>query len=222
MVDMPRPPTDPSIRYHAKVTKRGPNDCWPWNAARFKNGYGQFGVSKAERSVLAHRFGYKLLVGPIPPGMRVCHTCDNPPCQNPAHWFLGTAKDNSQDMVSKNRGNPARGERHARARLTEEDVVEIRRRHQTGELARDIAADYNLSVTYISKVAHGGRWANVAPPENMRKRSGNMRLSDDAVRAIRRRRAAGEPLRVLADEFCTTMSNICHIAVGRTRGDVPD
>jgi hypothetical protein len=222
MVDMPPKPQDPAVRYLAKVDKRGANECWPWSAGCYRNGYGQFGVSKEQRSVLAHRFGYQLLVGPIPEGLRVCHTCDNPPCQNPAHWFLGTAGDNSADMVAKDRTNPARGERNGSARLTEADVIEIRRRHQAGELARDIAASYGLGVTYISKVAHGERWANVPLPADMRKMSGRLRLSDDDVRAIRRGRAAGMPLGVLAEQFCTTKSNICQIAKRSSRRDVAD
>jgi hypothetical protein len=219
---MPPAPKHPATRYFAKVDKRGPDDCWPWTASRYRNGYGQFGVSKTQRSVLAHRFGYELLVGPIPPGQRVCHTCDNPPCQNPAHWFLGTAADNSADMVAKGRGNPVRGARHGAARLTEADVVEIRRRHQAGESGRDIAADYGLAVAYVSRIATGRRWASVPLSETTWKRSGNARLSPDDVRAIRTARARGVPLRDLAERFHTNVSNISHIALRRTRQDVTD
>jgi hypothetical protein len=219
---MPPAPKHPATRYFAKVDKRGPDDCWPWTASRYRNGYGQFGVSKTQRSVLAHRFGYELLVGPIPPGQRVCHTCDNPPCQNPAHWFLGTAADNSADMVAKGRTNPARGDRHGSARIGATDVLVIRQRHQAGDPLRDIAADYGLSISYTSAVATGRRWASIPVSEQAWKRSGNSRLTPDDVRAIRAARAQGAPLRELADRYHTNMSNISHIALRRTRADVPD
>src|SRR5262245_48011177 len=106
---MPRKPVEPAVRYRAKVNRGGPDDCWEWNASRFKNGYGQFGIDKEHRSVLAHRYGYQLEVGPVPPGLNVLHTCDNPPCQNPRHWFLGTHKDNTEDKERKGRGNHPRG-----------------------------------------------------------------------------------------------------------------
>jgi hypothetical protein len=101
-----RPLLDPLTNWWSKVDKRGPDDCWPWKAGRDKDGYGKFAIGlggKKQRHVRAHRFGYEALVGPIPPGHVVCHSCDNPPCQNPTHWFTGTPLDNNDDKVRKNR-----------------------------------------------------------------------------------------------------------------------
>jgi len=77
--------------------------CLEYTMARDKNGYGLFNYKNKLRKT--HRFAYELKHGAIPRGMYVCHTCDNPPCCNPDHLFLGTQQDNMKDRKQKNRTN---------------------------------------------------------------------------------------------------------------------
>lgn len=90
------------IRFWAHVDVSGGKDqCWPWRGPINSSGYGVF---KFHADIyLSHRFAWELTNGKIPDGMFVCHHCDNPPCCNPAHLFIGTPKDNAQDAMKKGR-----------------------------------------------------------------------------------------------------------------------
>ena len=78
-------------------------DCWVWRGDLTGDGYGRFGGHRPGISVLAHRLSWEMHVGPIPPGLDVLQRCDNPPCVNPAHLFLGTQADNNADRLRKGR-----------------------------------------------------------------------------------------------------------------------
>lgn len=95
-------------RFWKKVDIRGAEECWFWTAGKFKDGYGAFAYA-GHQPGRAHRFSYLLHYGEIPEGTMVLHTCDNHACVNPTHLWLGTARDNAQDAVSKGRWmSPAR------------------------------------------------------------------------------------------------------------------
>jgi hypothetical protein len=94
-------------RFWSKVDRSGgPDACWPWMAYRNRDGYGSFRVDDHTES--AHRVAWVEENGPVPEGMDVLHHCDNPPCCNPRHLFLGTAADNARDSVAKGRHQAAR------------------------------------------------------------------------------------------------------------------
>lgn len=89
-------------RFWPKVDKRCSDECWVWRGGRYSRGYGRFFL--AGKSARAHRIAWQLANGEaVPAGMIVCHSCDNPPCVNPSHLWLGTGTDNYADMVQKGR-----------------------------------------------------------------------------------------------------------------------
>lgn len=157
--------SDCAHRFWSKVDKRGPDECWEWQAYRRRLGYGEFriGPRVGGRAHLAHRVAWELTRGPIPDGMQACHRCDNPPCVNPAHLFLGTANDNIQDMIRKGRkrlpDKPARGSGHGMAKLTEQQVYEIR--HSEGD-QRECARRYGVSQGTVHLIRAGKIWRHVA------------------------------------------------------------
>jgi len=113
----------------------------------------------------AHRVAYELAFGNIQDGMQVLHRCDNPPCVNPAHLFLGTNADNVADKVAKGRqargdghGLKVRGERHGLSRLTADAVMEIRRLSVAGVRRAEIATRFGIHPGYVSLVTSGRRW----------------------------------------------------------------
>jgi hypothetical protein len=106
---------------------------------------------------MTHRLAWIEAHGEIPAGLFVLHHCDNPPCINPEHLFLGTKGDNNIDRGVKGRGAPQNGEHNPRARLTIIQVDAIRADHR---LQREIAVDYGVSQQQISKIKHGERWSH--------------------------------------------------------------
>lgn len=134
--------------------------CWNWIGGKVNNQYGSITVNKngQRTTVLAHRMAYELFISPIPDGLLVCHTCDNPSCVNPAHLFCGTMKDNMRDMASKGRAGITCGEKNKNAKLTTEDVKKIRTRKET---TAALAREYGVSDTTIRAIRERKTWKNI-------------------------------------------------------------
>jgi predicted XRE-type DNA-binding protein len=139
-----------------------PAECWGWSASTDGRGYGKIGVGnlKIEK---AHRLSWIIHNGPIPEGMCVLHRCDNPPCSNPDHLFLGTKADNTADMVDKGRAKggakkPAKGETHYNAKLTDSQIEEIKRLYNKKTCNQYKLADlFNVTQGQISMILNGKR-----------------------------------------------------------------
>jgi hypothetical protein len=153
-------------KFWARVHRREPDQCWPYLGAIHRTGYGRFsvrGANGSRRLLTAHRVSYALVNGDIPEGLLVCHTCDNRSCVNPNHLFLGTDADNARDRDKKGRLKYSvfPGETHHNAKLTNEDVMEIRERARSGELQSAIAERFRICSSQVSQIVNRKRWRHV-------------------------------------------------------------
>jgi hypothetical protein len=190
---LPELSTQDIERFHGKVSKapgQGPKgDCWEYQAGKFRRGYGAFKVKG--KTLKAQRVAYFLHFKLDPGAFLTCHTCDNPPCCNPAHLFLGTLQDNVDDMVIKGRSttgdrngsrkhperlrrgdnhpsklNPEtvlRGIKSPRAKLTEETVKEIWRLVFRGVGPAEISRRLLISLSTVENIKYGRVWNHVEP-----------------------------------------------------------
>jgi hypothetical protein len=148
-------------RFWEKVQKT--DDCWNWIGQLDRKGYGTLGSGGREgRMTHAHRIAWAILIGDIPDRMNVLHKCDNRRCVNPDHLFLGTNADNMKDKIAK--GRQTRGSNCPSAKLTEEKVIEIRRRYAAGEMDQAaLAWEYGVGLATICEAISGKTWGHVPP-----------------------------------------------------------
>jgi hypothetical protein len=135
-----------------------PSQCWPWRGSLNPAGYGQIQdyVGDRYRPVLAHRVAWELVNGPIPDGLFACHKCDNPPCCNPGHLFLGTPLDNVQDMIAKQRQTRGRDRPHSK--LTDDQIREIRATPRTPGSGQRLAERFGVHHVTISEIRLRKTW----------------------------------------------------------------
>ncbi|HEX8653528.1 MAG TPA: HNH endonuclease signature motif containing protein [Pyrinomonadaceae bacterium] len=132
------------------------NGCWLWRGRVLRSGYGT--AWKDGTYQYAHRIAYELKYGEIPEGMCVCHKCDNPPCCRPDHLFIGSQEENMHDMRRKGRNSHP-------LKLTEQAVLEIRRRYADRKLVKvtmqQLGDEYGVYKGYISKIIHRQKWRHI-------------------------------------------------------------
>lgn len=137
-------------------------DCWVWTGSQLPSGYGlaKVKINGKWHTVYAHRFAWERERGPIPKGMFVLHRCDNPSCVNPKHLFLGTARDNSRDMVAKGRHRPfcAAREGNPNAKLTASEIEEIRAAVARGNRQVDVAEVFGVVQSHVSRIVRREQW----------------------------------------------------------------
>lgn len=151
---------------HVKVSESG---CHEWNSALNPRGYGIFSLKRGSKwgAVLAHRVAWEIANGPIPTGLYVCHSCDNPRCVNPSHLFIGTQLDNIRDMMEKGReaiGYHPKGSAHGCAKMTEDSVIEIRKMRLAGFEWKSIASRFGIGLSTAHSIGTGRTWKHVDYP----------------------------------------------------------
>ena len=145
-----------------RVRIEGLLDCWEFQGGRYAFGFGKI-LDVIGRVVSVHRFVWTLVNGVIPKGLCVLHKCDNPPCCNPYHLYLGTKKDNAKDRSERNPYFIAgiKGENNPQAKLTNDNIREIRLLLQHNLTQAAIAARYKVDASLIGKIKNGAIWKHV-------------------------------------------------------------
>lgn len=149
-------------RFWAKVASpREQDECWLWIGSKDACGYGRIGRAPPNFKLEgAHRVSWELANGTIPAGMHVLHKCDHPACVNPKHLYLGDHKENMRDRGRKGRSSGGKfpGEKNRNAKLTEQQVDEIRKRLEAGETQRSVAKAFGVTQGHVSGLATGRFW----------------------------------------------------------------
>jgi len=151
-------------RFFRNVKIGNPNECWEWPLSKDGDGYGRIFIKG--KKYRAHRLTWMVFQGPIPQGFHVCHHCDNPPCVNPHHLFIGTNYDNLMDSVRKGRhripNNPTFGSNHGLTTLTENQVLQIREEYRGGQITQlSLAKKYNVGRSTIGRIVNREYWTHI-------------------------------------------------------------
>jgi hypothetical protein len=158
---------DDEARFWSYVDRRGEDECWPWTGpwrAPPKSPAHRYGRIKINGLyVTATRYMYVVICGrDLSDDLDVCHSCDNTICMNPGHLFAGTHSENILDCVSKGRWNSPRGEKVNTAKLTEDQVRQVREQHASGVSMYQLAKLFGVSAPTIKAATSRGSWKHVA------------------------------------------------------------
>lgn len=138
--------------------------CWEWQGTRMPFGYGlTTGLNGV--TTTAHRVAWTIVYGSIPEGMFVLHKCDNPPCVNPNHLHIGTQRDNAGDAIERGRFTyvvAPRGTKVWSNKITEAQVLEIRKLAQKGELRQSVIAKrFGVTSALVSQIKLRRKWKHI-------------------------------------------------------------
>lgn len=152
------------VRVWSRIDRSGgPDACWLWTGAKNNRGYGQ--ITNQQRRIYGHRLVWSFVNGPIPESLQILHSCDNPPCCNPAHLSIGTQADNMQDCSAKGRTamptNQPHGTAHWNRKLTDDDVRQARASFSAGHSAKVIAARLGVSPTTVFDAIARRTWKHL-------------------------------------------------------------
>ncbi len=154
-------PAPLAVRFARSVSPEPNSGCWLWTGAISWSGYGKIAPDGGprHRRLKAHRVSFELHVGSIPPGLVICHHCDNRLCVNPAHLFLGTRAANLEDMTKK--GRRAAGEGNGGSVLTDDSVRSIRAGYDNGDSQYALGRRFGVSQATISRAVRGQSWSHI-------------------------------------------------------------
>lgn len=139
-------------RFWQKVTKLSDDECWPWIANKNNKGYGMLYWIKYGRKILAHRVSHEIHNAPIDATMCVLHKCDNPPCCNPDHLFLGDAEVNAKDRESKGRGNQPVGFKNGKCKYNSDIKQIIVFKRYLGYTLKSLSHEFNMPIGTVSVI----------------------------------------------------------------------
>lgn len=216
-------------RFWDKVLKAGKDECWPWVGNRTDREYGVFWVDG--KNVRAHRYVLILEKGePSDPALFALHSCDNPPCCNPAHLRWGTSQDNSDDMVLRKRS--PRGERSGSAKITEEIASKILKMRVEGFKVDEISSSLSISRDLVMGIYIGKNWSHLhgvdgnptlkelksSRPKN-RVRAHNRILTEEMIDAIFHGRITGKTCPEIASELGLSVGTVSPVFSGHAFTD---
>lgn len=216
-------------RFEAKRGRGDTNECWEWEGGSWHPfGYGMIHakVDGQWRKFTAHRIAIALKSGLLPPAdLVVAHHCDNPACTNPSHLYVGTQKENVADMDRRGRrhvvapGCP--GEDNPNAKLLAAEVVAIRGRYIAGARQAELAAEFGVSQSTISRVVRGSNWGpdgafHGKPRAGRGERVRTAKLTESDVREVRDEHARGASCAALGRRFGVGRGTILKVVKRRT------
>lgn len=143
--------------FERRFEVKNKDDCWEWNGRIDKHGYGRFS-HKTKHSELAHRVSYRLYVNNEIKGIVIRHKCDNPKCVNYNHLLAGTHKENTADMIERDRGFLKSGENNPFSKLTQAQALEILKSNLP---QKQLAEIYNVSSGAINHIKRRSTWKHL-------------------------------------------------------------